>query len=66
MGAVYVSKTKRRPLYLKTQFIPRSKHFSSVIKTNQFMLQVAQIAVCSQINTKYINTVWADRTIVEC
>ena len=31
-------KTKRRPLYLKTQFVPRSKHFISVIKTNQFML----------------------------
>ena len=28
-------KTKRRLLYLKTQFVPRSKHF---IKTNQFML----------------------------
>ena len=22
-------KTKRRPLYLKIQFVPRSKHFSS-------------------------------------
>jgi len=22
-------KTKRRPLYLKTQFVPRCKHFSS-------------------------------------
>ena len=22
-------RTKRRPLYLKTQFVPRSKHFSS-------------------------------------
>ena len=31
-------KTKRRPLYLKTQFVSRSKHFISVIKTNQFML----------------------------
>jgi len=30
------------------------------------MLQVAQVAVCSQINTKHINTVWAERTIVEC
>ena len=30
---------KRRPLYLKTQFVPRSTHFFiSVIKTNQFML----------------------------
>jgi hypothetical protein len=27
---------------------------------------VAQVAVCSQINTKHINTVWAERTIVEC
>jgi len=27
---------------------------------------VAQVAVCSQINTKHINTVWADRTVVEC
>ena len=31
-------KTKSRQLYLKTQFVPRSKHFISVIKTNQFML----------------------------
>jgi hypothetical protein len=23
--------TKRRPLYLKTQFVPRSKHFSSLL-----------------------------------
>jgi hypothetical protein len=35
-------KTKRRLLYLKIQSVPRSKHFISVIKTNQFMLQVAQ------------------------
>jgi len=24
-------KTKRRPLYLKTQFVPRSKHFSTLL-----------------------------------
>ena len=30
------------------------------------MLKVAQVAVCSRINTKHINTVWAERTIVEC
>ena len=30
------------------------------------MMLVAQVAVCSQINTKHINTVWAERTIVEC
>jgi len=27
---------------------------------------VAQVAVCSQINTKDTNTVWAERTVVEC
>jgi len=30
------------------------------------MLKVAQVAFCSQINTKHINTVWAERTVVEC
>ena len=29
-------------------------------------MKVAQVAVCSQINTKHINTVWAERTVVEC
>jgi hypothetical protein len=28
------------------------------------MLYGAQVAVCFQINTKQINTVWAERTIV--
>jgi hypothetical protein len=27
---------------------------------------VTQVAVCSQINTKHINTMWAERTVVEC
>jgi len=27
---------------------------------------VAQVAVCSQINTKHISTVWAERTVLEC
>jgi len=27
---------------------------------------VAQVAVCSEINTEHINTVWAERTVVEC
>ena len=30
------------------------------------MLYGAKVAICSQINTKHINTVWAERTIVEC
>jgi hypothetical protein len=25
---------------------------------------VAQVAVCSQINTKHITTLWAERTVV--
>jgi len=27
---------------------------------------VTQVAVYSQINTKHINTVWAESTVVEC
>jgi hypothetical protein len=30
------------------------------------MLYVAQVAVCTQINKKHINTVWVQRTFVEC
>jgi hypothetical protein len=59
------SKMKGRLLYLKTQFIPCSKHFS-IIKTNQFMSYGAEVAVCSEINTKPINTVWAECIILSC
>jgi len=27
---------------------------------------VEQVTVCSEINTKHIKTVWAERTVVEC
>jgi len=30
------------------------------------MLYGAEVAVCSQINTKHINTMWAESTIIEC
>ena len=30
------------------------------------MLYGAKVAVCFQINTKHINTMWAEHTIVEC
>jgi hypothetical protein len=26
---------------------------------------MAQVAVCSEINTKHINTVWAERTVLK-
>jgi hypothetical protein len=43
-------KTKHSLLYLKTQFVPRSKHFFiSVIKTNQFVYDMAKDAVGSEI-----------------
>ena len=42
---------------LKTQSVPRSKHFVSVIKTNQLMLYREIIAVCSEIRTKHINAI---------
>jgi hypothetical protein len=29
------------------------------------MVEVAQVAVCSKINTKHTNTVWDERTVVE-
>jgi hypothetical protein len=29
-----------------------------VIKTDQFMLRGAKVAICSGINTKHINAVW--------
>ena len=30
------------------------------------MMYKAKVTVCSQINTKHINTVCAERTVVEC
>ena len=42
-------------LYLKTQFVPRSKHSVLVIKTSQLMPYREIIAVCSQIHTTHIN-----------
>ena len=38
-------KTKRRPLYLKTQFVPRCKHFSSRLQ-NQSVYDVSGTSRC--------------------
>ena len=43
-------------LYIKTQFVPRSKHSVSIIQTSQLMLYREIIAVCSQTHAKHINT----------
>jgi chloramphenicol O-acetyltransferase len=59
-------KTKRALLYLKNQFVPRSKHFHLGYKNQSVMLYVAEVAVYSEINTEHINTVWAESTIIEC
>jgi hypothetical protein len=54
-------KTKRKPLYLNTQSVPRSKHFLS------WLYAVSGTSRCFfQINTKHISTVWAESTVVEC
>ena len=47
-------KTKRNLLYIRNQFVPRSKHFPhTFIKTNQFMLYKAKVAACSDVRTKH-------------
>ena len=43
---------------LNIQSVPRSKHTPSVIKTSQLMLYREIMAVCSEIHTKHINTVF--------
>jgi len=50
---------------LKTQFVPRCNTFYLGYK-NQSIYGVAQVAVYSQINTKHINTLCTELTIVEC
>jgi hypothetical protein len=35
-------------------------------KNQPVVLYGAEVAVCSQINTKHINAVWTQRTTVEC
>jgi len=53
--------TELYPSDLKIQSVPRSKCTASVIKTSQLMRYREIIAVCSQIHTKHINTLWAEQ-----
>jgi len=36
--------------YIKAQFVPRSKHFISIVKSYYFMFSGAKVTVCSEIN----------------
>ena len=53
-GLGWDSKLLRCLSDLKTNFVPRSRHSASIIKTSQLMLYREIIAVCSQIHTKHI------------
>ena len=52
-GSFNLLKTKRNLLYIRNQFVPRSKHSITVIKTNQLMMYKAKVAVCSDNRTKH-------------
>jgi hypothetical protein len=56
---INLSTTKRRQLYLKTQFVPRSKRFSSRLQKRIIWRYIGEkIAICCEINTKHTNIVW--------
>jgi len=63
-------KTKRKLPYIKTQSyrVVNTFHlgYNNQPVYSVQVAHVAQVAVCSQINTKHINTVWTERTVVEC
>jgi len=48
---------KRNLFYLKTHFLPSSKHSVSVIKTDQLILYKTKVVLCSEFHAKHINAV---------
>ena len=50
---------------LKTQLVPRSKLSASVIKTDKLILYREIIAVCSEIQAKHVNALWAEHRLSE-
>ena len=59
-------KTKLRLFYLKTQFVPRSKHYSTGYK-NHSVYAESSTSRCLFLD-KYVqkNTVWVERIILKC
>jgi len=57
-------KTKRRLLYLKTHFIPRSKHLSSRLQKPISLWGTSHCLFSDWHKTH--STVWSERKIVEC
>ena len=52
---------------LNTQFVPRSKHsLPPLQKLISYCCIEKKIAVCSEINAKHINALWAEQRISEC
>ena len=50
------SRTKRA-FYIRTRLVPRSKHSTSVIKTNLLTVYKAKVPPSSEIHTKHINVI---------
>jgi hypothetical protein len=62
----YPLRTQLYPSDVKTQFVPRSKHSPSVIKSDKLMQYREIIAVRSESHAKHINELWAEHRISEC
>ena len=56
--------TAHRCIYIHNPYLAVNT-FHLGYKNQSVYAIVAQVAVCSQINTKHINTVCADRTVVQ-